>query len=115
MHNCVREVELSFGQTDEFDGTRGRIGHHQRERIGHADVLAGEDHETAGDEAGVLAGLEHAGQPVQAGIGIGTPDALDEGGHHVVVIVAAVAQRLRAEGGFDVGGAHMGEFVDDAT
>ena len=29
------------------------------------DVLGGQDHEPAGDEAGVLAGLEHAGEPVE--------------------------------------------------
>ena len=61
------------------------------------DVLAGEDDEAAGDEAGVLPGLEHAGQPVEAGVGVGAPDRLDEGGDDVVVLVAPVAQGLRAE------------------
>src|SRR3712207_6937487 len=59
----------------------------------HAHVLGGEDDEAAGDEAGVLAGGQHPGQPVEAGVGVAPPDALDEGGDDVVVLVAAVADR----------------------
>ena len=75
----------------------------QAHRVGHADVLAGQDHQPAGDEAGVLPRFEHAGQPVEAGVGIGAADALDERADDVVVVVAAVAQRLGAEGGLGVG------------
>ena len=45
----------------------------RRMRVGHADVLGREDHQAPGDEAGVLARLEHAGQPVEAGVGIASP------------------------------------------
>ena len=54
------------------------------------DVLAGQDDQPAGDEPGVLARLEHPGQPVEAGVGIRAPDRLDEGADLVVVVVLAV-------------------------
>ena len=50
----------------------------QRLRIGVADVLAGEDHHPARDEARVLAGLEHARQPVERGVGVAAAHGLDE-------------------------------------
>ena len=65
-----REVELRLRQADVLDGMRRGDGDEQRLRVGHADVLAGEDDHPAGDEAGVLAGLEHARQPVHAGVGV---------------------------------------------
>ena len=37
----------------------------QRGRVGQADVLAGQDHQPAGDEPGVLPRLDHPGQVVQ--------------------------------------------------
>ena len=60
----------------------------QRLRVGHADVLAGEDHDPAGDEPGVLAGHQHPGQPVQRRVRVGAAHALDERAGHVVVRVA---------------------------
>ena len=97
------QVELGLGQADVLDGLGGGDGHQQRLRVGLADVLAGQDDQAAGDEPGVLAGLEHAGQPVEAGVGVGAPDALDERGDDVVVVVAPVAQGLGAERGLGVG------------
>ena len=71
-------------------------------RVGHADVLAGEDDHPAGDEPGVLAGLQHPRQVVHRGLRIAAAHALDERADHVVVVVAAVAQRARAERRLDV-------------
>ncbi len=73
-------LSCASGRPDELDGAGGGVGHDEAHRVGHADVLAGEDDEAAGDEAGVLAGLEHAGQPVEGGVGVGAADALDERG-----------------------------------
>ena len=75
MDHGLGQVELGLGQADELDGPGRGVGHDQRHRVGHADVLGGQDHEPAGDEAGVLPRLEHAGQPVEAGVGVGAPDA----------------------------------------
>ena len=68
----------------------------KRLRIGVADVLGREDHHAARDEQRVLAGLEHAHQPVDRGVGIAAAHALDERGDDVVVLLAAlvVAERL---------------------
>ena len=115
MHHGVGQVELGLGQPDELDGPGGGVGDHERQRVGHADVLAGEDHQAPGDEAGVLPGLEHAGEPVEAGVGVGAPDALDEGGDDVVVVVAPVAEGLGAEGGLDVADRDPHPLVDDGA
>ena len=90
MHHGLGQVELGLGQADELDGPGGGVGHHQGQRVGLPDVLAGQDDQSAGDEPGVLARLEHPGQPVEAGVGVRAPDRLDEGAHLVVVVVLAV-------------------------
>ena len=51
---------------------------------------------------GVLARLEHAGEPVEAGVDVRAADALDERGDDVVVLVVAVAQRAHRERGLGV-------------
>ena len=46
------------------------------------------DYDPAGDEPGILAGMDHLGQPVERGIGIAPAHRLDEGADGVVVGVA---------------------------
>ena len=107
-----RQVDRGLGEreeplrhADEVDGLLGGDGDLERLRVGEPDVLGGEDDEAAGDEERVLAALEHAGEPVERGVGVGAAEGLDEGGDDVVVPVAgavvergAVLERL-----FDVG------------
>ena len=64
-------------------------------RIGEADVLAGGDQHAPKDEAGVFAGLHHAGQPEQGGVGIAAPERLDEGADGVEVGVALLVVEHR--------------------
>ena len=89
------ERELALGQADEFAGLHRGHGQRQRVRIGVADVFAGEDHEPAGEESHVFAPFEHAGEPVDAGVGIAAADAFDQGAGGVVVVVA---RRIVADG-----------------
>ncbi len=112
MNRRLRQVELCLGQPDVLDRLGGGHRHEQRLRIRHADILAGEDHHPAGDEPGVLAGLEHPRQPVDGGVGVRAAHRLDERADDVVVVVAPVAERARAErrlGVFQADGAGMGE------
>jgi hypothetical protein len=44
--------------------------------------------EPAGEESHVLASFEHAGEPVDAGVGVAAADAFDQGAGGVVVVVA---------------------------
>ena len=82
------QVQLRLGETDVLDRVGRGDGDGQRLRIRLADVFAGQDDEPSDDEPRVLAGLQHASQPVEAGVGIRSADALDERGDHVVVLVA---------------------------
>ena len=82
------EGDPGLGQPDELDGLLGGDRQRQGQWIGKADILAGEDHQPACDKAQLLTRMEHLGQPVEGGVGVATPEALDEGADRVVVIVA---------------------------
>ena len=82
------EVEPGLGHADQLHGLGGGDGGGERRRVGQPDVLAGQDHQPPGDEARVLPRLDHPGQVVQRGVGVGAADRLDEGAGHVVVLVA---------------------------
>jgi hypothetical protein len=99
----VGEVELRFGHPHELDRARRRVGDDEAAGVGHPNVLRGQDHEPARDEARILARGHHAREPVEAGIDVRTADALDERGEHVVVLVVAVAERAQRERRFAVG------------
>ena len=55
---------------------------------GEADVFDGHADEAAGDVHGVFAGLEHAAEPVERGVGVGVADGFVQGGDEVVVLLA---------------------------
>ncbi len=82
------QVDAALGHADEVDRLGGGHGHLEGGRVGHADVFRGEDDDPAGDEARVLPRLDHAGQVVEGGVGVGAAHALDEGADDVVVLVA---------------------------
>jgi hypothetical protein len=113
VHHCVGQIQLRLGQANELDRPSSCVGNHERVRIGHTDVFAGQDHESAGNEASVFACLEHSGQPIQTSIGVGASNRLDERRDDVVVIVSAVSKRFRAEGSLDIGSRYANRFVDD--
>ena len=97
-------VICASGKPDQRDGLRRGHGRRQRGGVGHADVLAGQDHEPAGDEPRVLPGLDHAREVVQRGVDVAAADGLDERAGDVVVLVAVavVAHRRPVDGGLDV-------------
>ena len=106
VHDGLGQVEARLGQADELDGPRRGVGDDERQGIAHADVLAGEDHQPSGNEASVLPRLQHPRQPVQACVGVGAPDALDEGADDVVVVVLPVPERPGPPGRLGVGERH---------
>ena len=84
----VGQRESSFGQTDELDRSRGRVGEHQAHRVGQPDVLAREDDESSRKESRALAALEHRDEPVQRAVGVRSAHRLDEGADLVEVRIA---------------------------
>ena len=75
-------------QANAIEGGGAGLHHHHRLGIGQAHVLAGGDQHAAEDEARVLAGLHHACQPEEGGIGVRAPQRLDEGADRVEVGIA---------------------------
>ena len=58
--------------------------------VGVAHVLGGADHDAPRDELRVLAGIDHAREPVERGVGVAPAHGLDERGDDVVVHVAVL-------------------------
>ena len=74
--------------------------------IGVAHVLAGGDHDPAGNEGGVLPRRHHRRTPVQGGVRVVAAHGLDEGAHRLVVAVAGPVvgqQPLLCGGGHRLG------------
>ena len=85
LEQAVPTLAQNYRLVDRLgSGNRGL----QRGRIGHADVLAGQDHQTTRDETRVLPRLDHACEVVQGRIDVAATHALDEGADHVIVLVA---------------------------
>ena len=107
MDGGLGEVERALGQPHPIDRASRCVGDQQRLRVGVADVLRGEDDHAAGDEARVLAALQHHRQVVERGVDVGAAGRLDPGRYEVVVAVAlaVVVERLALQGVLDRGDA----------
>jgi hypothetical protein len=70
--------------------------------IGKTDVLRGKDAQSAGNEERVGTPLDQAGKPVERGVYVRVPQALDERGDQVVMVFATlVVGETSAAQGFD--------------
>ena len=78
---------LAFWHADEIAGLGGGIGDEESAGVGHTYIFRGENYESAGKESRVFTSDYHFGQPVECCIRIRAPDALDEGGSGVVMLV----------------------------
>ncbi len=65
-------------------------GRHYSHGVGvcHTHILPREDEHAAKDETRVFASVEHAGQPIQGSVGVGTAQALDKGADRVEMDIA---------------------------
>src|SRR6185369_3618969 len=96
IDRALSERQLAFGSAELVVGLEGRHRQRQSLRIGVADVLAGEANQAAGHVERILAGRQHARQPVEAGVRVGVAQRLVERRDQVVVLLArpVVAQVL---------------------
>lgn len=65
MQGCMREDNLGFRIADVMDGCESSCRGLKSCVVGKADILRGMDENAPGDESGILAGMDQAGQPVQ--------------------------------------------------
>ena len=82
------QVHRTFRHADEVAGLIGGHGDLQRPRVGKPHVLAGKARHAAGDVERVLAGLQHARQPVHRRVRVGIAHGLVQRGDEVVVFLA---------------------------
>ena len=109
VDGALGECDAAFGIADFGDCFEAGIGKEKGVGIAVADVFGGEDEHAAGDEDGVFATFNHAGEPVDGSVGVASAHGFDEGTDDVVVHFAL----LVVEGKVlldDVGGALV---VDD--
>jgi hypothetical protein len=86
--------QLALGGAKSLVHVPGGEGLLDGVRVGDADVFVREADQAAGHEQGVLAAVEHAGEPVQGRVGVGAAHRLVERGDQVVVaLLRLVVQR----------------------
>ena len=68
------QVEASLRQSDAVKGGGTGSDDVYRIGVGKAHVLGGRNEHPAEDETGILSGCDHAGKPVEGGIGIAAPE-----------------------------------------
>ena len=99
------EQYAGLGPADQVGSLLRGDGDGEGDGVSHAYVFSRQDDDAAGDEHGVFAGVDHAGEPVEGGVGVRGADGLDEGGDGVVVEVAGlVVAGFSLEGVLDGGG-----------
>jgi len=113
----LRERQIALRTAEPLIGVPGGKGLGQRLRVGEADILAGEANQAAGDVARVLAAGEHAGEPVEGGIGVRAAQRLMQRRNQVEMFlaVAVVEGRAARQVRREVGGAQQrvgGEAVE---
>ena len=96
----VGEGDPPFRHAEELKGLLGGEGDPEGVGVGQSDILGGGDDQSPGDEARILASVEHLGHPVEGGVGVGAPDRFDEGRDGVVVLVSirVIDNRLVLDG-----------------
>jgi hypothetical protein len=82
------EGEVAFGRAEEVHGVAGGEAEVEGFGRGEADVFDGHADDAAGDVHGVFAGLQHAAEPVEGGVGVGVADGFVQRGDDVVVLLA---------------------------
>ena len=81
----LRQRNPSFRHADLGNHLEAGIGQKQCIRIGKPHIFRCRQAQTPGNEQRVFARIDHPGQVIDGGIGVGAPDALDEGGDDIVV------------------------------
>ena len=98
VDGSLRQSQVTLGHPDPLYRLVGRGGDHKGPGIGIAHILACCYQDPAGDEQRVLAGVDHLCHPVERGIGIAAPHALDECRDGIVVLVLIVHERFFLDG-----------------
>ena len=88
IEGSLGEMEAAFGEADIVESLRTGHDDSHGVGVGQADILTGQDDHAPENEAGVFAGVDHAGHPVERGIRVEAAEALYKGADRVVVDVA---------------------------
>ena len=88
--------KLAFRRAEEIVGVLRGIGDDQRLRIGKSDILDRHADDPAREIKRVLAGIEHAAEIIERGVGIGATHRFVQGADEIVVAVLLLVVDRRA-------------------
>ena len=91
------ERKIAFGRPEHMEGVAGRHRELQRFRVGQADVFRGHRQRAPEQDHRIAAAFDKARHPVERALGITAPQALVEGGEHVVRLLAPLVEFREAE------------------
>lgn len=102
VNHRVSERNPPFGKADLFE--RGHCGDRddERLRIRHAHVFRGMDDQPPREQHGIAAAGDQPFHIVERGVCVAAPEALAEGGQHIVIELFVEGQRLLLNGLFRV-------------
>ncbi len=95
--------EMPFWSAEEVEGFLGGEGDGESAGFGEADVFAGHADQATSEIQSVFTGFEHAGEPIEGGVGIGVAHGFVKGGDEIEVFFASlvVAEEFALEEGFE--------------
>ena len=88
VQNGLREGRIPLWHAKEMHRLFGGDGHSEPLGIRVPDILRSEAHESSGNVEGILARLDHSGQPVHGRVRITVSHRLVQRGNQVVVLFA---------------------------
>ena len=88
--------QFALGRAEKIVGVLRGVGDDQRLRIGKPDVLHRHAHDAAREIERILAGIEHAGEIIERGVGIGAAHRFVQRADQIVVAVLRLVVDRRA-------------------
>lgn len=79
INHCLGESQFALRRSQPLERRGGVVGNLHGTRVGQADIFPGHAHDTTGQVTRIGTTVEHARQPVEGGIRIGTPHRLMQG------------------------------------
>ncbi len=99
----LREGQVTFRRAEEIESVLGGESDGKSAGFGKADIFAGHAHHAAGKVERVFSRFEHAGEPIESGVGIGIADRFVQRGDEIEMFFAGfvVAEKFSLEDVFE--------------
>src|SRR5258708_497051 len=79
---------MAFGCAEKVESVARGESYSKSAGFSETNVFAGHAHEAAREVERIFAGFQHAGEPIESGVGIGVADGFVKRGDEIVVLIA---------------------------